>query len=83
MREAAMLRIKFATEKDRVEGNYVLLMNTVTRCLRGDIFEIADRDRKLLDERGLHYTVLSLETNGANEALRTPPSYHVQRRNED
>ena len=76
-----MVRIKFATDKDRVDGNYVLLTHTVSRCLRGDIFEIADTDRKLLDEHGLHYTVVPLEVDGSDQAIRTPPSYDVQRRN--
>jgi hypothetical protein len=75
-----MLRIKFVTEKDRIDGNYVLMTHTVSRRLRGDIFEIADTDRKILDEHELHYTVLPLESNGQDQEIRTPPTYDVQQR---
>jgi hypothetical protein len=70
-----MLRIKFATEKDRIDGNFVLITHTVSRSLRGDVFEIADTDRKLLDEHGLHYTVLPLERDSSDQEIRTPPPY--------
>jgi len=76
-----MIRIKFATDQDRIDGNYVLMTNTVSRRTRGDIFEIDDEDRKLLDEHRLHYTVLPLEANGLVQEIRTPPPYDVQRRN--
>ena len=74
-----MIRIKFATDKDRIDGNYVLMTHTVSRRLRGDIFEIEDDDRKLLDEHQLHYTVLPLDADGSVQAVRTPPPYEVQR----
>ena len=75
-----MLRIRFATDKDRIDGNYVLMTHTVSRRLRGDIFEIAEADRKLLDEHQLHYTVLPRDTNGQDQEIRTPPTYDIQRR---
>ena len=76
-----MIRIKFATDKDRIDGNYVLMTHTVSRRMRGDIFEIDDDDRKLLDEHQLRYTVLPLDANGSVQEVRTPPPYEVQRRN--
>jgi hypothetical protein len=79
----AMLRIKFATDKDRIDGNFLLITHTVSRSLRGDVFEIADADRKLLDEHGLHYTILPLDANGSVPEVRIPPPYEVQRRNGD
>jgi len=75
-----MLRIRFVSEKDRIDGNFVLMTNTVSRRLRGDIFEIADADRKLLDEHELHYTVVPVDTNGQDQEIRTPPTYDVQRK---
>ena len=51
-----MIRIQFATDQDRVRGNYVLATNSVVRRLRGQIFEIAEQDLKLLDEHQVHYT---------------------------
>ena len=76
------IRIKFRNEQDCVKGNYVLTTNTSSRRLRGDIFEIDDRDRKLLDDHQLHYEILPLpEPNGHDPALRVPPPIEVQRRN--
>ncbi|MCI0638748.1 MAG: hypothetical protein L0Y72_03150 [Gemmataceae bacterium] len=76
-----MIRIKFASDKDRIDGNYVLMTHTVSRRLRGDIFEIDDDDRKLLDEHQLHYTVLPLDADGSVQEVGTPPPYEAQRRN--
>ena len=53
-----MVRIQFPTEQDRVKGNYLLATLSVVRRLRGQIFEIAARDLKLLDEHQIHYTIL-------------------------
>ena len=79
-----IIRIKFLTEQDRVRGNWVLITNTVSRRLRGDIFEIADRDRKLLDDNQLHYAILPLPGPDEDDpAFRIPPSYEAKRRNGD
>jgi len=56
-----MIRIQFSTDQDRIQGNYLLATNTVVRRLSGQIFEISEKDRKLLDEHQLHYTILSFE----------------------
>jgi len=53
-----MVRIRFNTEQDRVQGNYLLATHTVVRRLRGQIFELAEQDLKLLDEHQLHYTLV-------------------------
>ena len=76
------IRIKFLSEQECIKGNYVLITNTVSRRFRGDIFEIDDRDRKLLDDHQLHYEVLPLPIpNGFDPAVRIPPPYEAQRRN--
>lgn len=78
------IRIKFFSEQDCIKGNYVLATNTISRRFRGDIFEIDDSDRKLLDDYQLHYEVLPLpEPNGSDPALRIPPTFEVQRPNGD
>jgi hypothetical protein len=76
-----MLRIKFLSDKDCVDGNYILMTHTSAERLRGDVFEIADNDRKLLDEHQLRYAIVPLEANGADQEIRT--TYDVQRRNGD
>ncbi len=68
-----MLRIRFATDEDRVKGNFLLATNTVVRRLRGQIFEIAQRDLKLLDDHQLHYTVVPIPgPTGSDEEVRNP-----------
>ena len=55
-----MIRIKFVTDKDRIKGNYLLATKTVVRRLKGQIFEITERDVKLLDENKILYQVLPI-----------------------
>jgi hypothetical protein len=55
-----MVRIQFCTEQDRVRGNYLLATHSVVRRLRGQIFELAERDLKLLDEHQLPYTLVPI-----------------------
>jgi hypothetical protein len=68
-----MIRIQFATERDRAQGNYLLATNTVVRRLRGQIFEIAEQDLKLLDEHPLHYTLVPIpDPSGSDDEVRNP-----------
>jgi hypothetical protein len=68
-----MVRIKFATDEDRIKGNYLLATNTVVRRLKGHIFEIAERDLTLLDENKIPYVVLPIpDPSKANETVRNP-----------
>ena len=68
-----MIRIRFATERDRVQGNYLLATNTVVRRLRGQVFEIAERDLKILDEHQLHYTLVPIpDPSGSDDEVRNP-----------
>jgi hypothetical protein len=68
-----MKRIKFATDEDRVKGNYLLATNTVVRRLKGQIFAIAERDLRLLDEKKILYTLLPLpDPNDTDETVRNP-----------
>jgi hypothetical protein len=68
-----MIRIQFTTEHDRVRGNYLLATHTVVRRLRGHIFEIAERDLKLLDEHQLHYTLVNIpDPTGSDDEVRNP-----------
>ena len=55
-----MVRIRFSTEQDRIRGNYLLATKSSVRRLRGQLFEIADRDLKLLDEHQLHYALVAV-----------------------
>ena len=68
-----MIRIKFDTDKDRVKGNYLLATRSVVRRLRGQIFEIAEQDQKILDEHQLHYTLVPIpDPSGSHQEVRNP-----------
>ncbi len=68
-----MVRIRFANDEHRIRGNYLLATNGVVRRLRGQIFEIAEHDRKLLDEHQLHYTVVGIpDPTGSDDEIRNP-----------
>ncbi len=68
-----MIRIRFDTDQDRIKGNYLLATCGVVRRLRGQIFEIAERDQKILDEHQLHYTVVPIpDPSGSNQEVRNP-----------
>jgi len=68
-----MVRIRFETERDRVQGNFVLTTKTVVRRLRGQIFEVAEKDLKFLDELQLHYTLVPIpDPCGSDDEVRNP-----------
>ena len=63
-----MIRIRFATDADRIKGNYLLATQSVVRRLRDQVFEIADRDRNFLDDHQILYSVLSIpEPSGSDQ----------------
>jgi hypothetical protein len=65
-----MIRIQFVNEQDRIRGNYLLATNSIVRRLRGQVFEIAERDRKLLDDHQLHYTLVTIpDPTGSDYAV--------------
>lgn len=78
-----MIRLRFNSDEEHIRGNWILLENTVSRRLRGGIFEIAEEDRKILDAHQLGYTVLPVDSNETDQAIRIPITYPVQRRNGD
>jgi len=68
-----MVRIKFDTDQDRIQGNYLLATRSVVRRLRGQIFEIAEQDQKILDEHQLHYTLVPIpDPSGSHQEVRNP-----------
>jgi hypothetical protein len=68
-----MIHIQFATDEDRIQGNYLLATHTVVRRLAGQTFEISEQDLKLLDEHQLHYTLVPIPTPcGSDDEVRNP-----------
>jgi len=70
-----MIRIQFPTDADRVRGNYLLATRAVVRWLRGQLFELTERELRLLVEQRIPYTVVSIpEPSGSDLAceIRLP-----------
>ena len=65
-----MIRIQFPTDHDRVQGNYLLATKSVVRCLRGQVFEVAEGALKLLDDHHIPYQVVPIpEPSGSDQGL--------------
>lgn len=68
-----MIRIRFPTDQDRIKGNYLLATEAIVRVLRGRVFEVRERDLKLLDEHQVHYTILpAAAPSRSDEEVRNP-----------
>jgi hypothetical protein len=68
-----MIRIRFNDEQDRIRGNYLLATKSIVRRLRGQLFEVAEHDLKLLEENQLHYTAVSIPNQTcADNEVRNP-----------
>ena len=68
-----MVRIQFVTDRDRSAGNYLLATRSIVRRLRGQVFEVAQRDLELLNEHQIRYTVLPIpEPTGSHQEVRNP-----------
>ena len=62
-----MVRIQFPTDRERIQGNYLLATQSVVRRLRGQIFEVPKAALKLLDEHQVSYEVLLSPDRGGRE----------------
>jgi hypothetical protein len=68
-----MIRIRFPTDHDRIQGNYLLATKSVVRRLRGQIFEVSEIALKLLDEHHIPYQTLPIpEPSGSDQEVRNP-----------
>jgi hypothetical protein len=65
-----MIRIQFPTDRDRVQGNYLLATRSVVRRLRGQIFEVSEIGLRLLDDHHIPYQVLPIpEPTGSDQGV--------------
>ena len=65
-----MIRIRFPTDQDRVQGNSLWATKSVVRRLRGQIFEAA---LKILDDHHIPYQTLAIpEPSGSDQEVRNP-----------
>ena len=68
-----MIRIKFPTDRERVQGNYLLATKSVVRRLRGQLFEVSEAALKLLDDHQISYQVLPIpESSSSDQEVRNP-----------
>ena len=67
-----MVRIKFKTKQDQINGFYELATKGRVRSLPDGIFEIADHHLKILEVGGITYEIVQAEEGRENEteALR-------------
>jgi hypothetical protein len=66
-----MVRIKFHSDQDRVKGNYLLATSSITSRLKGQVFEVAEPDLKLLDEYRVSYSIIpNPDLNESDEEVR-------------
>ena len=71
-----MYRIKFNSKEDRTKGIYELGTKGIARGLKGDVFEIPNHCKKILDDAGISYRILSEAEEPMDEAqaLRNTPT---------
>ncbi len=68
-----MIRIQFPTDRECVQGNYLLATKSVVRRLRGHVFEVSEAGLKLLDDHYIPYQVLPIpEPSGSDQEVRNP-----------
>ncbi len=69
-----MVRIRFCSEKDEVNGYYILATQASVRSLRGGIFEVSQSRLALLDQNQVKYVVIPPTEAAPDEAqaLRNP-----------
>ena len=68
-----MIRIRFLTDRERIQGNYLLATKTVVRRLRGQVFEVSKAALKLLDDQQISYQVLPIPApSGSDQEVRNP-----------
>ncbi len=74
-----MVRIRFGSEEDEVNGFYLLATQARLRGLRGGVYEIAQRCLTLLDQHAIKYDVIppSEATLDEAQALRNPPAVEL------
>ncbi|HHT9126337.1 MAG TPA: hypothetical protein ACFYD6_11040 [Candidatus Brocadiia bacterium] len=72
-----MFRIRFDSKEDRVRGFYELAIKGIVRALKGDVFEIPEHCKKILDDAGVSYRILTENEGPVDEAqaLRNTPTH--------
>lgn len=69
-----MVRIRFASEADEVNGFYLIATHSTLRGLPNGVFELSKPTLALLDEHSIRYVLLPPSQDPADEskAIRNP-----------
>jgi hypothetical protein len=69
-----MVRIKFQTKQDQINGFYELATKGRARSFRNGTFEIAARYLKILDDAGIGYEIIQPD-DGRIDEFETIPAH--------
>lgn len=69
-----MTIIRFKTNKDKVNGYYLLSLKGSVRSLPNGLFEINDFMLKFLEEENIQYEVLEKDVLSETEKIRNTPA---------
>lgn len=67
-----MVRIRFASETDEVNGFYLLATHSRLRGLPQGVYELNKPALALLDENSIRYVLLPTSPDTADETIRNP-----------
>lgn len=72
-----MVRIRFKSDDDHVNGLYCLALHGRVRCLPDGLFETQQHMLDHLDREGVRYTIVTGETLGEADQVRNTPAVTV------
>lgn len=62
-----MIRIKFKTKNDRINGYYKLAATDIVRTLPGNTFEISEKGKEILDKADIIYEITKTDEVSIDE----------------
>jgi hypothetical protein len=71
-----MLRIRFASEEDELDGYYLLATEARVKGFRGGLYEVTQQCLALLDQHSVKYVVISpfeISSDEAEAIENSPP----------
>jgi hypothetical protein len=72
-----MIRIKFKTKRHQINGFYELATKGRARGLPNDVFEVATRYLKILDDAGIGYEIVQADDERVDEFEARPASFEI------
>jgi hypothetical protein len=72
-----MVRIKFKTKQDQINGFYELATKGRAYGLPNDVFEVAACYLKILDDAGIGYEIIQADDGRVDEFETRPASFEI------